>query len=281
MHNPRRIAICSLLLLFNADLATAQPKFTVIHGASAAKYDEWIDGLDKQKLRPAFVSVADIKGEPTYAAIAAPNKLGQAWAVKRDADAQEYQKEFLAQNAKGLRPVCVVNYRRGDTVNYAAIFLKDDKNKAWTARHGMNAKLNQAMFDNLSRAGLRPVQGTVCPAGDDMDFAYLFAKDGVKNWLSQAGLTADQYAKLIDDSAKKNMHPLSVHPYATRNGTRFLAIVAEEKGNRAWSTKHHLTSKQYQEYLDEMTGKGYQPTQICAYPWEDEVRYVAVFVKDE
>jgi hypothetical protein len=40
-------------------------------------------------------------------------------------------------------------------------------------------------------------------------------------------------------------------------------------------------SQQYQEYFDDTTGKGFQPTQICAYPWEDEVRYLAVFVKGE
>jgi hypothetical protein len=273
------LAIGSIYCLVNSTIACAQPHFSAIHGASGAKYDEWTSGLDKQKLRPTFVSVAELKGEPTYAAIAVPNKLGQTWAVKRDLTHQDYQKEFLAQHAKGLRPICVVGYSRGAAVNYAAIFLKDG-NTAWTARHGMDVKQNQQNFDTLSKLGYRPVQGAAYQVGDGVQFSYVYVRDGVKNWLSQSGLTADQYQKLIGDNSRKNIYPVSAWAYATKNGTRFAAIVVEDAQQRTWSTKHHLSPKQYQEYFDEMTGKGFQPMQICAYPWEDEVRYLAVFVKE-
>ena len=261
MRRLRLFVIGSMLYLVNATTAYSQAQFSAIHGASASKYDEWTTGLEKRKLRPTFVSVAELKGEPTYAAIAVANKLGQAWAIKRDLTADEYQKEFLAQNAKGLRPICVVGYRRGKAVNYAAIFLKDD-NKAWMARHGMDAKLNQQSFDSLSRLGYRPVQGSAYETSDGVQFSYVFVKDEVRNWLSQSGLPADQFQKLIDDYAKKNVHPISVSGYATKNGTRFAAIVVEDARNRTWTTKYHLTPRQYQAYYDEMTGKGFRPTQI-------------------
>jgi Bacterial tandem repeat domain 1 len=273
------IVIGSVFSLVNATIAGAQPKLAAIHGASAAKYDEWTNGLDKQKLRPAFVSVAEIKGEPTYAAIAIENKPREDWSICRDLTSQAYQQEFLAQNAKGLRPICVVGYRKGDAINYAAIFLKDNA-KAWYAKHGLDPKQNQEAFDSLTKAGYRPVRGVAYQVGDGVQFSYLYAKDDVKNWLSQSGLTADQYEKLIGDYSKKNVHPVSACAYATKNGTRFAAIVVEDTQQRTWSTKHHLTPKQFQDYFNDMTGKGYRPTQICAYPWEDGVRYLAVFVKE-
>ena len=51
--------------------------------------------------------------------------------------------------------------------------------------------------------------------------------------------------------------------------------------NRLFRRWTGLTPKQYQDFYDDMTGKGYRPTQICAYPWEDEVRYLVVFEKGE
>lgn len=280
MHALQRVALGALICLATPTPASAQAKFAVIHGASAAKYEEWTNALDKQKLRPASLSIAEIKGEPTYAAVAVANPFGQAWAVARDLTAQEYQQEFNAQNAKGLRPICVVGYRRGEAINYAAIFLKDNAN-AWHARHGMDAKVNQEAFDSFTKIGYRPVQASVHQVGDGVHFSYVFVKDDVRNWISQSGLTADQYQKLIEDQAKKNVHPVSVSAYATKNGTRFAAILVEDTQERSWSTKHHLTAKQYQAYFDEMTGKGFQPTQLCAYPWDDEARYLVVFVKDK
>jgi Bacterial tandem repeat domain 1 len=257
----------------------AQPKFSAIHGTTDAKFAQWIDGLVKQKLRPSFVSVAELKGTPTYAAVAVENKFGDTWAARRDLSHDEYQKEFLAQNAKGLRPISVACYRKGDALNYAAVFLKDNTPQ-WIARHGMDAVKNQQEFDTLTRQGYRPVQGTSCEGKDGVHFSYLFIKDGLRDWLSQSGLTADQYQKLVDDSAKKGSYPISAWAYATKNGTRFAAIVAEDPQKRSWSSKHHLTPKQYEEHFKNMTDKGFLPAQICAYPWEGEARYLAVFVKE-
>ncbi len=278
MHLVIRIAIGSLLLVANATLAGAQPKFAAIHGASAAKYQDWTNGLAKQKLRPAFVSVAEIDGAPTFAAIAVDNNEGRTWAVSHHLSAQEYQQEFLAQVDQGLRPICVVGYRKGDVANYAAIFVKDNVPQ-WSARHGLDANQYQQTFDHLGKAGYRPVQGSVYPAGESVQYSYLFVKDNFKDWIAQAGLTVEQYQKLLSDPNKKNVRPISVCAYPTKFGTRFAAIVVEDAQKLNWSSKHHLTPKQYQEYYNDMTGKGYRPTQVCAYPWENEVRYLAVFEK--
>jgi hypothetical protein len=261
-------------------VAAGQPKHAEVHGVAGAKWDEWIAGLDKQKLRPVSVSVAELNGEPAFAAIAVDNKQGLAFAARRDLSHDEYQKEFQAQHAKGLRPISVACYRSGEATKYAALFVKDVPPPQWIARHGMDSQLNQREFDTLTRQGYRPVQGVASETKDGMHHSYLFVKDGFRDWLSQSGLTAEQYEKLVADYSKKGGYPLSAFAYATKNGTRFGAIVAEDPQGRTWSTKHHLTPKQYEEYYKEMTGKGYQPTQICAYPWESETRYLAVFVKE-
>jgi hypothetical protein len=263
---------------FCAAHAYAQPKFATLHSASGAKWDEWLDGLDKQKLRPLYVSVAELNGEPTYAAIAVENKIGNAWAAKRDLTHDGYQQEFNAQNQKGLRPLCVACYRKGDALHYAAIFSKDN-NPQWFARHGMDARKHQQEFDLFTRQGFRPVQGVCCESPNGIVFSYLFARDNVRDWLSQSGLTDGQYEKLVSKYIEKGGYPVSVWAYATKNGTRFAAIVAEDPQKRTWNAKHHLTPKQFEGHVKDMTEKGYQPTQICAYPWEGETRFLAVFAK--
>ena len=284
MHILTRIAIGSMLCLswlVHGTIACAQSKFSTIHGASAAKYQQWIDGLFKQNLRPTFVSVAEINGEPTFAAIAIENVDKQSWAVSQHLTPDAYQQEFDAQRGKGLRPICVVGYRRGDAVNYAAIFLKDDPKFPWYARHGMDIKENQHAFDSLVKAGYRPVQGVGFVVDDEIRFAYLFVKDGVPNWISQSGLTRDQYQRLLSEHSKKNARLVSVSAYPTKFGIRFAAILAEDGMKLIYNTRDDLTPQQYQEYLNEMTGKGYRPAQICAYPLEKEVRYLAIFVKGD
>ena len=59
--------------------------------------------------------------------------------------------------------------------------------------------------------------------------------------------------------------------------TAWLDAMAELIEQGRWSD---LDYAHLQEYLTDMTGKSYRPTQVCAYPWEGDVRYLAVFVKD-
>lgn len=275
-----RILLGFILALATATSASAQPKFAAIHGASVKTYQEWINGLDDKNLRPVFVSVADIKGEPAFAAIAVENEGRKAWTVRHHLTPEKYQQEFEANTKKGGRPVSISGYRRGNATNYAVIFIKDDA-KNWQARHGLTGKENQDVFNTLTKKeGFRPQQIVGHPVGDETRFSVIYSKDDVKNWIMRYGMKADEYQTLFNDFKKKNGRPISINAYSTKDGTRFAAVMMANTDKIAWDSKHHLTPKEYQAYFDDMTGKGYRPTQICAYPWEGEVRYMAVFEKN-
>jgi hypothetical protein len=260
--------------------ASAQAKFSAIHGASTKVYQDWIAGLDAKKMRAVYVSALEVKGEPTFAAIAIENADKKPWLAKHNLSVDRYQQEFTAQKDKGGRPIAITGYKRGDATSYAAVWVKDDF-KDWQARHNLTGKQQHESFNMLTKEGYRPIHIVGYPVGNETHFASIYVKGGFKNWVSRYGLTAEKYQDLFEEFAKKNARPLSVSAYATKDGTRFAAILVENVDKIEWGSKHHLTPKQYQEYFNEMTGKGYAPTQIVAYPWEGETRYVAVFVKDE
>lgn len=273
-------ALAAAILLFAATAADAQSKAASIFGYSQAKYQEWSDALDKRDLRPTFISVAGIGGKLAFAEIAIENMPRRPWGTRYNITAEEFQRELGERREKGFRPICISGYQRGDAINYAVVYVKDGV-EPWEARWAQSGKDAGDTENKMTKDGMRPIQIVGYPGSDGPLFASIYIKSDGRHWVSRTNITAAQYESYLDEYSKKNGRPIGVCAYPTKDGTRFGIVIEENKEKIAWQERHHLTPKDYQRTLDEMTGKGYRPMNVYAYPWEGETRYLAVFVKDE
>jgi hypothetical protein len=111
-------------------------------------------------------------------------------------------------------------------------------------------------------------------------YAAIWQKDGGPTFHARHGLTADQYQQTFDELVGLGFRPTVVDGYEVGGEDRFAAVF-ELRPGPAFQARHGLTSDQYQQFFDEMTGQGFRPTDVSGYELNGEARYAAVFEQND
>ncbi|HYV37659.1 MAG TPA: serine hydrolase [Gemmataceae bacterium] len=273
--SPRILAISFTIFLLPA---TVQAQgFKAIHNATDKQYQEWVDGLGKDKLHPVVVSGYNVGGNHQFAAIANDDAT-TAWIARHSLTGQGFQKEFDKQAAAGYRLIGITGYPNGNNVNFAGLWVKDSFQGAWEAYHELTPQEYQDKFTFLSKKAFRPLHVTGYMLGKTHRLAAIFVADGMKDFVARHDQTAEQYQKTFDEFTAQSYRPTCVTAYPTANGVRFAAVFIRDK-NTPYMARHDLTTAQYQKEFDKWTSQGYRPAQICGYPSQGDVRFACVFIK--
>ncbi|MFO0969480.1 MAG: serine hydrolase [Gemmataceae bacterium] len=278
----RRAALlrAALLASFLAALLTpdARAQVEAIHGADTTRFNAFVRGLDAKGLRLDFASAAAEEGAAVFAAVAVANPERHAWEV-RIVDSADVQKTFDGLIDKGYRLTSLWPFRLKDRTRYVGIWLKDGFRGEWQARFGVTPAVFQKLFDELVPKGYRVLQLSGAPDASGHRLTAVFIKDAATEWIARHDQSEKQYQTLFDTYSKKGFRPSSVSGYMTEDGLRFAAVFIKGLGDPEWTARHGMTAPGYQAYFNEMTGKGFRPSQVAAYPGAGGLRYGAVFVK--
>ena len=196
----------------------------------------------------------------------------------------KYQTEFNKIVSQGFRLKQVSGYASpsGNQDMYAAIWVKNDDDRAWVARHGMTSSVYKQAFNKYKRDGFRLVQISgygVC--GRALYAAIWEKKDfGVGGLVEKHGMSSIQYQKAFDKYTNKpyNYRLTCVSGY-TVNGKDNYAAIWEESDDRAWYSRHGMTSSSYQKYFDQYTSQGFRLTKVSGYQLRGSARYAAIWEK--
>jgi len=176
---------------------------------------------------------------------------------------------------RGYRLTRVSGYSVGGHDRYAAIWDKSD-GPAFQAHHGLTSDQYQKTFDELVRQGFRPTCVSGYSVGGDPRYAAIFEPAAGVGFAARHGLTADQYQQAFNDLAGTGLRLTNVSGFNV-GGTDQYAAIWEQSAGPAFAARHRLTSDQYQQTFNELTGQGFRLTHVSGYSLNGEARYAAIW----
>ena len=95
-------------------------------------------------------------------------------------------------------------------------------------------------------------------------------------WEAQHGLTQTQLQATFDELVARGYRLVHVSGYSV-NGQALYAAIWEQAPGSAWETRFRLTSAQYQERVEELAARGYQPIVVSGYELAGQDYYAAIW----
>jgi len=200
---------------------------------------------------------------------------GHTWEARHGLTSDQYQQAFDDLVGRGYRLTRVSGYSVGGHDRYAAIWDKSD-GPAFQAHHGLTSDQYQKTFDELVRQGFRPTCVSGYSVGGDPRYAAIFEPAAGIGFAARHGLTADQYQQAFNDLVGKGFRLTYVSGFNV-GGTDQYAAIWEQSAGPAFAARHRLTSDQYQQTFNELTGQGFRLTHVSGYSLNGEARYAAIW----
>jgi hypothetical protein len=200
------------------------PTWQAHHGLTAGEYQTTFDQLTSQGYAPVLANGYGSTGGPRFACIFQKGVPG-AFVARHNLTSAQYQAEFTQLTSTGYVIDWVSGYYDGSQDLYAAIWRKESSAPAWQARHGLTSAEYQAVFDEVTAKGYKPV--VVCGYSDGSQdrYAAIFRQlTGAPAWQARHGLTPAQYQTTFDGLVAQGYRLELVNGYSVSGQDRIAAI---------------------------------------------------------
>ena len=165
-----------------------------------------------------------------------------------------------------------------DGSRYAAIWEKTS-GPAWVARHGMSSQTYQQEFDSWASQGycLSLVSGY--SVANEARYAAIWEKKNCPAYVARHGLTSAAYQNEFDTLVGQQGYRLKLVSGYNVGGQSFFAAIWEKTPGPAFTARHDMTSKGYQQEFDTWAGQGYCLAHVSGYSSGVQARYAAIWEK--
>jgi CubicO group peptidase (beta-lactamase class C family) len=255
--------------------AEAAPLFEAYHGKDGAYHQDRWDELSPKGYRPISLSIYGSAGKPLYAAVWV-HRPGPAYVGFHGYTAAQYQAFHDTWTQDGYRPSIVTATGSGSSARFAGVFELSPEPAL--AKHGIDAD-EFAEWTTWAR---------------DNDYILRWASVyGSKNapryvgvwwpnttgiaWNHSIGDDGDTYQEKFDAYVSTGVRPDLV---TFAEAQRYLAIW-HDNSIGPWKAYHGLTSKQYQDTVDELVPLGFFPFRVEGAGKGNAVRYAAIFARTD
>ncbi|MEQ1745114.1 MAG: serine hydrolase [Saprospiraceae bacterium] len=268
----------TLFILFSA-LAVASvhaQNWVSRHNLTAAQYQTEFTKWTGQGYRLTQVSGYSAAGQDRYAAIFEKTN-GPVWAAKHGLSAAQYQAEFNTLTGQGYRPVLVSGFPSGGQAKYAAIFVKENPQPQWAAKHGMTAAQYQIEFNKWTGQGYRLTDISGYTVGGTDYYAAIWEKTAGPAWVAKHGLTSAQYQAEFNTLADQGYRLVKVSGYSSK-----YAAIWDKSAGPAWSARHNIVGAQgYQDEFDRQYYQGYRPVWVNGGTFGNQDNYTGIWVSSD
>ncbi len=146
----------------------------------------------------------------------------------------------------------------------------------WQAWHGLSASDYQNQFDLLVSQGYRLVKVSGYSENNQARYAGIWYKIGGNRWQARHGISPADYQQVVVDLDKQGYRPIHVSVF-TISEQQFFSAIWEQQRGLPWIARHDLTSAQYQQLFDELSGQGWRLRCVSGYDVGGEARYACIW----
>ena len=102
---------------------------------------------------------------------------------------------------------------------------------------------------------------------------------GMGGWVAHHNMTGEQYQETFNNLViNEGMQLVDVSGYGA-TGNLYAALWVRNANPPAWEARHGMTSQQYQETFNQLTGQGYSPVLVDGYDAGGQAHFAAIFQK--
>lgn len=163
-----------------------------------------------------------------------------------------------------------------DGSRYAAIWEKIS-GPVFAARHGLSSQQYQQEFDKLTGQGYCLTDVSGYAVGGQAHYAAIWEQTSCPAFVARHGLTAQQYQQEFDKLVGQQGYRLKLVDGYNVGGQNHYAAIWEKSSGPAFVARHGLTSQQYQQEFDQLTGQGYCLTDVSGYAVGGQAHYAAIW----
>jgi len=166
----------------------------------------------------------------------------------------------------------------GGTAAAAAAFASEGLAApfAWQARHGMTSGQYQQAFDNLVSQGYRLAHVDGYAVAGQPLFAAIWNKVAGPPWQARHDMDAARYQMTFDQMSAQGYRLVKVSGYDGGNGALYAALWVQRPGPD-WRARHGMSSAEYQQTFDNLTGQGYRLAWVNGYGVAGVPYFAAIF----
>jgi hypothetical protein len=243
------------------------------HGLSAALYQKLFEHASASGYRLDWIDGFVLKGRTYFNVLFRPRGNVQ-WAASHNLTGGEYQQMADRRKKEGMRIWHVDSYVVGNTVYYAAVFVKDGKGSA--AYHGATQAVHQKNFDEWTKDGWRPRSISVTSVDGQRYYTATYER-GKGPFLSRSALTPQEYQALTQEQYDSGRQIGYLNAY-THNGQLFFsAVYVPASGSKR--ALHGLSGADYQREWERARRDALLTRAVTGYVDGSTVRYAAAWAR--
>lgn len=195
--------------------------------------------------------------------------------AKHGVPAAEYQFTFEHITGSGYRLEWIDGFNVKGKIHFNVIFRPDDGTKR-AAFHNLAGAQYQAEYDKYKGLGYRLMQVDSYPAGNQVLYAGIFAKDGGPRVTAYHGIPAAEHQTKFDELTAGDWKPKNIS-VVSLNGNRLYTALYEKINPVSSEAKSFLTPEEYQKESDDNKQKGRQLIYLNAYEHNGTPRFTAIW----
>lgn len=244
----------------------------VRHGVPSSSYQSTFDAMVANGYRPVWVDGSSFNGS-TYYNVVFDRSTPGPWAAFHNLTGAQYQTQFTNYTNAGYRLEHIDCYPVGNSLRYAAIFVKPPIGPVWAASHGLTTSQFNAEFTTRSNQGYHPEVISVVDLNGTLYFTTLWEQGPVGSWYAYYGLTSAGYQTEFTSQANAGRELRYLNAYTDNAGTGRYVAVWSSVGPSSWVGRHNLTSAGFQNEFDTWTNAGLNTRMVTAHETGGVFRY--------
>jgi hypothetical protein len=228
---------------------------------SAAGYSiTWFDGFDAG-------------GKTYFSVVFRPD--GPKWRYRFGLTSSQFQAELEQAVSDGYRPTHVESYLRSGGARFAFVAEKRS-GPPYRVYHDRPAAHHEQLVDELSAAGLRPVNVAVVSVAGSLRYTALWEKRSIGSWKLASTIRTADYQKWLDDQARAGRRLVYTNGYS-HGGRAYLVAIVSSAASPTYEARHGLTPQQYQSEYTKWVNAGRSTRAVTGYVNGGHVRYAALW----
>ena len=201
----------------------------------------------------------------------------QLWEARHNLTADDFQTTFDDMTRSGFMPAEVNFVAAGTDHRYTAVWVQN-ASASWEARSNLTGTELQGYFDQLTPKGYMPTEIAAFTVDGEPRFAAVWEQRPGVVWEARYGLNNTELQDYFDRLVPKGYMPTEISAYTVNGEARFAVVWIKQQG-AVWESRSDLTAAQFQGYFDELSPKGYIPTEMYAYYDEGILKYGGIWQK--
>jgi hypothetical protein len=148
----------------------------------------------------------------------------------------------------------------------------------WVARHGLNGRQYQYIFDKYTKQGYRLVH-IESYLDKGIRYAPIFVRDKGPSFVAYHHYSANEHQEEFEKLSSKGWVPINVSVVSTR-GNRYYTALYEKKKVGSFYLKSFMTPSDYQKEFNINKASGRTLVYLNAYTHDNSPRLIAIWHKN-